>query len=659
MANKITPELRINQKYKAPVGAAVTTTTASGIMTEHALYGPLHTGTLDRTQAPWVASDISAAIASHSGDLAGHTAFNWLALNSYNALWTTSSWRKSLTLPGPAYAIQWPKGVTATAWGIGATSGNFYIASSTADDNSAAVTYPLTLTGAGAITLNAATGQSISHQVNGSDIAVTNVDRIMPGGSILKDLGDYNRKWRTLYAAELYVETLVAQSVMATIGGRVMVAPTAKLIADVNSSQTTIDTDYSSFLANDYIYFSSAPGGVAQVEVMKVSGTPTTITGGYRYTVSRNLDGSGANSWVAGDAGVSLGNSTSKGYIDLSSTSTIHGHIGPTIAIYSRSATTNWNDVKPVVTMGNLRSFVDYGADNMGFATGNDLTLTPTTGFKGVTIDRSNGLRMFNVDISLYNSGTLKTRIYNSGMVQFGSTSGARIEWDGVSKLRGLDSSAAEQWYADSTTGVLNAGGGECFLDADGLGINAEAWSVVYPSSPATTKSVRWMSDVGVNAKISGDYSSAQGGSNRFGAIQFQALKLNSGGSVTATTAMRLESLNNRLELDADFYMTGDIKSPTAISTGTSLPLELITSSSGPYSLALTRSDLSFATRLFNDGAGMYFEHAPRVPHLRLVDGITAPSTVAGLAQIYVDSADGDLKVKFGDGTVKTIVVDT
>ncbi len=42
-----------------------------------------------------------------------------------------------------------------------------------------------------------------------------------------------------------------------------------------------------------------------------------------------------------------------------------------------------------------------------------------------------------------------------------------------------------------------------------------------------------------------------------------------------------------------------------------------------------------------------------------LTDGVTAPSTVSAQAQIYVDTADGDLKVKFGDGTTKTIVVDT
>lgn len=41
------------------------------------------------------------------------------------------------------------------------------------------------------------------------------------------------------------------------------------------------------------------------------------------------------------------------------------------------------------------------------------------------------------------------------------------------------------------------------------------------------------------------------------------------------------------------------------------------------------------------------------------LDGVATPSTVAGMAQIYVDVSDGDLKVKFGDGTIKTIVADT
>jgi len=47
------------------------------------------------------------------------------------------------------------------------------------------------------------------------------------------------------------------------------------------------------------------------------------------------------------------------------------------------------------------------------------------------------------------------------------------------------------------------------------------------------------------------------------------------------------------------------------------------------------------------------------VPPFGLLDGVAAPATIAGFAQLYVDSADGDLKVKFGNGVVKTIAVDT
>jgi hypothetical protein len=44
---------------------------------------------------------------------------------------------------------------------------------------------------------------------------------------------------------------------------------------------------------------------------------------------------------------------------------------------------------------------------------------------------------------------------------------------------------------------------------------------------------------------------------------------------------------------------------------------------------------------------------------LVLTDGITAPSSASGRAQLFVDTADGDLKVIFADGVVKTISTDT
>ena len=42
-----------------------------------------------------------------------------------------------------------------------------------------------------------------------------------------------------------------------------------------------------------------------------------------------------------------------------------------------------------------------------------------------------------------------------------------------------------------------------------------------------------------------------------------------------------------------------------------------------------------------------------------LEDGITAPATLSGFAIIYVDTADGSLKVKFDSGNVKTIATDS
>ena len=44
---------------------------------------------------------------------------------------------------------------------------------------------------------------------------------------------------------------------------------------------------------------------------------------------------------------------------------------------------------------------------------------------------------------------------------------------------------------------------------------------------------------------------------------------------------------------------------------------------------------------------------------IKMVDGVTAPDTINNYCSIYVDTSDGDLKIKFGDGTVKTITTDT
>ena len=257
---------------------------------------------------------------------------------------------------------------------------------------------------------------------------------VLPGGSIEDDLGDYNRKWRTLFAAELYVETLVAQDVLSTIGGRVEVTPTTTLIADLAAGAAAIYVKHNNLRNGEYAYLMAAPGGIAQFEVIRVTSGASAVTGGYTYSVTRNLDGTGANNWVAGDAVASLAKDVGEGHISLTATSTVYNHLGPTVAIYSRTATNAWNAVAPVVAQGNLRSFVDYSTTAMGLAIGNDLIKTPTTGFQGLTADATNGLRMFSTAISAYNGATQTFYLAPTGLNMWIGPSSAdkRLTWDGL-----------------------------------------------------------------------------------------------------------------------------------------------------------------------------------------------------------------------------------
>ena len=92
----------------------------------------------------------------------------------------------------------------------------------------------------------------------------------------------------------------------------------------------------------------------------------------------------------------------------------------------------------------------------------------------------------------------------------------------------------------------------------------------------------------------------------------------------------------------------------TAIGSGPQLRWDGRFSSSGNYGIQTVFQDAYGIT--FNMAAG-YGVHS--ATYLSIADGMTAPSAQAGRARIYVDTADGDLKIVFGDGTVKTIVTDT
>lgn len=203
------------------------------------------------------------------------------------------------------------------------------------------------------------------------------------------------------------------------------------------SGVITIDIDHNSFTSGTFLYMSGlSPAGAPQFEVFKLTSGYTTIGADhYRYSAQRNVDGTGTNDWFVGDAVKSLGGTVGAGYIALTATETIFNHYGPSIVTYVRTSMTNWDDVAPVTAQGNLRSLVDYATDKYGFALGNNLELTPTTGFSGITSDVTNGLRMFNVDFQLYDGANelLSIDQYDGIVIQqsTSSTVGNRaISWN-------------------------------------------------------------------------------------------------------------------------------------------------------------------------------------------------------------------------------------
>lgn len=143
---------------------------------------------------------------------------------------------------------------------------------------------------------------------------------ILPNTNYDLNMGAINKKYLTLHAAELWVETLVAQDTIATIGGRILVGPTTELIADLASGATTMDVKHNQMSNGDRTLMQAN----LKFEYMAITSDPTAIAGGYRYNVTRNLDGTGANDWYAGDAVVNTG-TTGSGFIDLYSLESVNG----------------------------------------------------------------------------------------------------------------------------------------------------------------------------------------------------------------------------------------------------------------------------------------------------------------------------------------------
>lgn len=199
------------------------------------------------------------------------------------------------------------------------------------------------------------------------------------------NFGALDKKWLTIHGAELWVETLVAQNTIATIGGRILVGPTTSLTSDLLAADTSIAVKHNQMVSGDRVYLEAN----GKVEFIAITSGPSGA-GPYTYTVTRDLDGSGANDWFAGDAVFNTGQ-TGSGFIDIYSVRGVKAgtELGPTIAGNTRNSAT-FNDWSTAWAIGNLDGKYGYSGATMGVAFGKYIAGTPH-----ITIDSTNGYRVF------------------------------------------------------------------------------------------------------------------------------------------------------------------------------------------------------------------------------------------------------------------------
>ena len=371
---------------------------------------------------------------------------------------------------------------------------------------------------------------------------------VLPTSGYTINLGALSNKYLTLHAAELWVETLVAQNTIATIGGRILVGPTTTLTQDVGTGDTWVEVKHNQWSAGDVVYaeangsvefmtvsygdvvasgtgpdyieiqnswaaqFGSGVqfrvatgacvgtwtstgatynGGTNRTKITVSAAPPSCATGqltwrtdatdgNYRYWMTRNADGSGANAWYAGDAVFNTG-SVGNGMIDLYSTAGVLSGSGPTIVGNVRTGSA-YNDIVPRWAIGNLNGLYGYGATTYGTAFGDasntNITIDATNGFRirlGTTnkfvADTAGSLALtgalsvgtsgsFSSGATGYSTGTGWWMDYNGGTPRFriGNPAGNQLTWDGTTlTVTGNGSGLTSINGGNITTGSITA----------------------------------------------------------------------------------------------------------------------------------------------------------------------------------------------------------
>lgn len=264
---------------------------------------------------------------------------------------------------------------------------------------------------------------------------------ILPVATDTYDIGSSSLIWRKAYISEMEA-VLFSQNSVNVQGGWLMIPHSAGTIGtDVTAVATRIDfgDNAGSISANDFILLRSS----SKVEYVRA----TSLYSGTTWNVTRNLDGSGADTWPSGQVWVNLGYN-GDGRIELNSQSG-----GSKIQVLVQG--TSYNSQTEYVRIGDLTSWQAAGLTGYGYAVGNYSAneyayYSPSTGMviRGSIYADDGQLASLSVSGTLtmgtggvlksgataYNSGTGFWLEYNAGTPRLfiGNSSANKLTWDGT-----------------------------------------------------------------------------------------------------------------------------------------------------------------------------------------------------------------------------------
>ena len=215
---------------------------------------------------------------------------------------------------------------------------------------------------------------------------------IFPQATDTYDLGSSTVLWRKGWLSELDA-VLFAENTITLLGGWFYVTKYAGTVQeDVDGSETAIDLGVSDSVlsANDFIVFRQS----LKVEYMQL----TSYAGANVWNVTRNVDGSGANTWPQG-APFAVFGYTGDGRIELNAYDT------PRMSILSQGST--YNSQTEYVRLGDLNGLADYTSQEFGIFIGD------YAGDSWMAYDPTNGLRL---DGSAIIDGTVQATAFTNDL---------------------------------------------------------------------------------------------------------------------------------------------------------------------------------------------------------------------------------------------------